>query len=77
VRWLLTTDVEADLETVRKEVEKAGGALQDDQPVPLGDREQALYAEGPDDLHERLANAPAVVRVNPDSDQEYFGDQSL
>ncbi|MEA2420776.1 MAG: hypothetical protein QOE60_2982 [Thermoleophilaceae bacterium] len=72
MRWLLTTPAEVDLETVRREVEKAGGALETDEPVPLGDSEQALYAEGPDDLHERLASTPEVVKVSPHSDPQPY-----
>jgi hypothetical protein len=74
VRWFVTTPADADLEVVRKELEAVGAALESDEPVPLDDQEQALYAVGPEDLHERLADRPTFVRVNPYSEPEPYRD---
>jgi hypothetical protein len=75
VRWFVTTPADADLEVVRDELQAAGAELESDQPIPLEGDEQALYAVGPEDLHERLADKPQFVRVNPHSDPvKYRGD---
>jgi hypothetical protein len=72
MKWLLTTPVDADLESLRTEVEAAGAKLEEVDPVPLDEGEQVLYAEGPDDLHERLANASVPVRAHPNSPMELY-----
>jgi hypothetical protein len=72
MKWLLTTPADADLESLRTEVEAAGAKLEEVAPVPLDGGEQVLYAEGPDDLHERLAKTDVPVRVNPNSPMELY-----
>ena len=72
MKWLLTTPADADLESLRQEVEAAGAKIEDRDPVPLEEKEQVLYAEGPDDLHERLSNTSVPVKVHPDSPMEMF-----
>jgi hypothetical protein len=72
VKWLLTTRADADLDSLRQEVEAAGAKLEDRDPVPLDQEEQVLYAEGPDDLHERLAKTNVPVRVHPSSPMELY-----
>jgi hypothetical protein len=67
VKWLLTTPVDIDLETLRQEVEAAGATLESREPVPLDEQEQVLYAEGPEDLGERLAKSRVPVRANRSS----------
>jgi hypothetical protein len=67
VKWLLTTPVDIDLESLRQEVEAAGATLESREPVPLDQQEQVLYAEGPEDLGERLSNARVPVRANRSS----------
>lgn len=72
MKWLLTIDADVGLEELRREVEAVGGKLESDAPVPLGDNEQVIYAEGPEDLHERLAAAPVSVKVNPNSEMDLY-----
>jgi hypothetical protein len=72
VKWLLTTPAGADIESLRREVEAAGAKLEDRDPIPLDQDEQVLHAEGPDDLHERLAESKVPVRANPNSPMELF-----
>ncbi len=45
-------------------------------PVPLGEDEVVVLAEGPTDLPERLRDTPSVRGIHPDSDFEYFGTES-
>jgi hypothetical protein len=72
VKWLLTTRADADLDSLRQEVEAAGAKLEDRDPVPLDEEEQVLYAEGPDDLHDRLAKTSVPVRVHRSSPMELY-----
>lgn len=73
MKWLLTAPKQLDLETVRREVEAAGGSLNTMDPIPLGDRDQVIYAEGPDDLHRRLDKSPAPIKADPDSELDLYG----
>jgi hypothetical protein len=72
MKWLLTTPAHVDLDTVRREVESVGGKLESDDPVPLGEDEQVLYADGPDDLPERLTATPTPIKANPSSEMDLF-----
>lgn len=72
MKWLLTTPADVDLDSLRQEVEAAGAKLEDRDPVPLDQEEQVLYAEGPDDLHERLAKTSVPVRVHRSSPMELY-----
>lgn len=72
MKWLLTTPVDVDLESLRREVEAAGATLESRDPVPLDQQEQVLYAEGPDDLHERLSKTRLPVRVHRSSPMEPY-----
>jgi hypothetical protein len=72
VKWLLTTPVDVDLESLRQEVEAAGATLESRDPVPLDHQEQVLYAEGPDDLRERLSKTRVPVRVHRSSPIELY-----
>ena len=72
MKWLLTTPADADIESLRGELEAAGGKLEEREPTPLDQDEQVLYAEGPEDLHERLADSKVPVRANPDSPMELY-----
>ena len=67
MKWLLTTPVDIDLESLRRAVEAAGATLESRDPVPLDGDEQVLYADGPDDLGERLSTARLPVRVHRSS----------
>lgn len=72
MKWLLTTDKDVDLAVLRQEVESVGGTLEQKEPVPVGEDEQVLHAEGPEDLHERLAKTPTPVKANPNSRMELY-----
>jgi hypothetical protein len=72
VKWLLTTPVDVDLELLRQEVEAAGAKLERRDPVPLDEGEQVLYADGPDDLHERMSKTSVPVRVNRSSPMQLY-----
>ena len=72
MKWLLTTAADVDLDALREEVEAAGAKLEERDPVPLDEQEQVVYAEGPDDLHERLSKASLPLRVNPSSPMELY-----
>jgi hypothetical protein len=72
VKWLLTTPADADLDSLRQEVEAAGAKLEDRDPVPLDRSEQVVYAEGPEDLGERLAQTDMPVRAHPNSPMELY-----
>jgi hypothetical protein len=72
VKWLLTTPADVDLQSLRQEVEAAGATLEDRDPVPLDQEEQVLYAEGPDDLRERLSKTNVSVRVHRSSPMELY-----
>jgi hypothetical protein len=72
VKWLLTTPADVDFESLRQEVEAAGATLERRDPVPLDDQEQVFYAEGPDDLRERLSKTHTPVRVHRSSPMELY-----
>lgn len=72
MKWLLTTPVDIDLESLRREVEAAGATLESREPVPLDQQEQVIYAEGPDDLRQRLSNSSLSLRVNRSSPMELY-----
>ncbi|HYJ22423.1 MAG TPA: hypothetical protein VEW07_10410 [Solirubrobacterales bacterium] len=72
MKWLLTTPADVDLDGVRAEVEAAGGKLEAQKAVPLGENEQVLYAEGPEDLEARLKAAPIPIQVSPNSELELY-----
>jgi hypothetical protein len=72
VRWLVTVRVGADLDALRRELAAAGGAVEDDEPVPLSGDELAVPASGPPDLPQRLRDSATAVAVYPDSDMELY-----
>lgn len=67
MQWLLTIGQEEDVDRVRDEVESAGGHLQDRAPIPLGEQQVVLYAEGPESLRAALRASPLTVKVSPSS----------
>jgi hypothetical protein len=72
MKWLLTTPADLDLDGVRQQVEAVGGKLEAREPVPLGENEQVLYAEGPEDLHQRLKAGRLPIEASPNSDLELY-----
>lgn len=72
MKWLLTTSNEVEVRAVRREVEAAGGSLESEDPVPLGEKERVLYAQGPDDLPARLASASSLIKISPSSEMDLY-----
>ena len=74
MRWLVTVTVDVDIEVLRREVEDAGGRLEDEGAQPLapaepgGAPELVVPADGPDDLDQRLRDSPTARGVYPDSE---------
>jgi hypothetical protein len=68
----LVTTSTGDLDQLRKDVEACGGVVDAAQPIPLEGNEQVVEVEGPNDLPEKLAKNPAVRKVSPDSDIEFY-----
>ena len=73
MRWLITIPADFDLDALAEAVMAANGALGDEEPIPLGDDELAVYAEGPADLPRVLHNSTSeVVKVSPNSEPEPY-----
>ena len=77
MRWLVTLPEGADLEKVRQELQAAGGFLAEEQVLPVAPasgsgQEVVVFADGPPDFTERLRDAPDVLAVYPDSDQQLY-----
>ena len=72
MKWLLTIPADADLATLQQELESVGAALESEEPVSLGEQEQVVYADGPDDLSERLSATNMPVHVYPNSDLQLY-----
>jgi hypothetical protein len=72
MKWLLTIPADADLDALQHELEAAGATLESEEPVPLDDQDQVLYAEGPEDLSERLSEADMPLHVYPNSELELY-----
>jgi hypothetical protein len=72
-RWLITISRRADLAELRREIAASGGVADSAPPTPLGDDEQVLEADGPDDLPARLGEHPAVMKVSPDTPKHPYG----
>lgn len=70
MKWLLTTPADIDPASLRQAVEAAGATLESRDPIPLEPQEQVFYAEGPEDLHERLSKTSVPVRADPRSRPE-------
>ena len=66
-RWLITTSDNSDLAVLRRAIERHGGTVGEEAPIPLDPGERVVEAEGPDDLPERLGDHPAVRKISPDS----------
>ncbi|MEV0803766.1 MULTISPECIES: hypothetical protein [unclassified Kribbella] len=73
MRWLITVPADFDLDALAAAVTAAAGSLGDEEPIPLGDDELAVYAEGPADLprtlHESISE---VLKVSPNSEPEPY-----
>jgi hypothetical protein len=72
MKWLLTTAANVDVEAVERELEAVGGKLERRDPMPLGEDEQVLYAEGPEDLRHTLTRSKLQIKVSPSSRYELY-----
>jgi hypothetical protein len=72
MKWLLTTATDIDTKAVERELEAVGGKLEGRDPVPLGEDEQVLYAEGPEDLRLALGQSKLRIKVSPSSKYELY-----
>jgi hypothetical protein len=72
MKWLLTVPADADLDTLEQELEAVGATVESQEPVPLHEDERVLYADGPEDLSERLSGTNMPVQVYPSSDLELY-----
>ena len=71
MKWLLTVSVDVDKFTVSGRLAEHGAVVEYD-PIPLGDGEQVLEVDGPDDLPRRLDSQAWVKRVNTNSEQTLY-----
>lgn len=71
MKWLLTVPAGTDRAALAGALAGIGCTLLDLDPVPLGEAEQALYAEGPRDLPALLAGLGLPVRASPSSEYGY------
>ncbi|WP_158754866.1 hypothetical protein [Streptomyces sp. NRRL F-2580] len=65
--------VGTDLGDLAARLSTVGGALLAYDPVPLGDDEMAVEAEGPPDLPTRVAGLGLPIKVNPSSEFDLGG----
>jgi len=73
LRWLITVHADFDRDTLVEALAAADASLRSEDPVPLGEDELALFAEGPVNLSARLSQTTSdVIRINPDSEPEPY-----
>jgi hypothetical protein len=73
MRWLLTVSTDVDLDALTRDLANLDAEMSADDPVPLGQGEQAVGATGPHDLPQRISDAGLpVMKVNPDSDMTLY-----
>ena len=70
--WLLTMPADADVDALQQGLEEVGATLESDEPVSLDGQERVLYADGPEDLSERLSATDMPVDVYPNSDLQLY-----
>ncbi|MFD9030908.1 hypothetical protein ACFVZW_07105 [Streptomyces sp. NPDC059567] len=73
MKWLLTVPIGTDLGDLATWLSTAGGTLLDVEPVPIGDDEMVVQAEGPHDLPTRVAGLGLPIKVNPSSEFDLGG----
>ncbi|MFI1281320.1 hypothetical protein ACH4U5_11280 [Streptomyces sp. NPDC020858] len=73
MKWLLTVPVGTDLGDLAARLSTVGSTLLDFDPVPLGDDEMAVEAEGPHDLPARVVGLGLPIKVNPSSEFDLGG----
>ncbi len=73
MRWLVTVRTSADLDRVRQVIHDRGGECDpENPPVPLGETELMLEAQGPQAVTDALAEDPDVIEVFPDSEMHLY-----
>ncbi|MFV0459114.1 MAG: hypothetical protein ACK5MT_10170 [Actinomycetales bacterium] len=74
MRWLITVPLGTDLDVLAAAVQSARGSIRRDaDPIPLGEGEVVVFAEGPVDLPEHIESGDLpVLEVSPESDPEPY-----
>jgi len=67
MEWLVTFRSGMHSDEIRRVLAESGCAAGEVSPVPLGDSEQVVAAQGPADLPRRLESQDGVVKVYPNS----------
>lgn len=73
MRWLITINLDADLDELGGRLAALG--IQVDSaspPIPLGENEQVIGADGPANADQKLAGDQAIIGVYPDSEYELY-----
>ncbi|MFE5482290.1 hypothetical protein [Streptomyces sp. NPDC056527] len=73
MKWLLTVPIGTALGDLATRLSTVGGTLLDVEPVPIGDDEMVVQAEGPHDLPTRVAGLGLPIKVNPSSEFDLGG----
>ena len=73
MKWLLTVPASTDLGDLAARLSTIGGTLPAADPVPLGDDELVVQAEGPHDLGTRVAGLGLPIEAYPSSEFELGG----
>jgi hypothetical protein len=73
MKWLLTVPAGTDLGHLAARLSTVGATLLDADPVPQGDDELVVQAEGPHDLPTRVAGLGLPIEAYPSSEFDDFG----
>lgn len=65
--WLITFKNSVDTDEIAHVLTEAGCAVDVGSPIPLGETEQVVTAEGPSNLPDRLRDDDRVLKVSPNS----------
>lgn len=73
MKWLITVKRSADLKKLMEAIKAVGGEPESENPpIPLGDVELVLHANGPEDLPAALKHESEVIDVFPDSEMHPY-----
>jgi hypothetical protein len=71
MKWLLTVSDDTDLDALARELLPFGCVLEDVEGVPMGEGDVVVFADGPDDLPDRLQGIETQVKsADPSSEFE-------
>ncbi len=72
MNWILTIEQRTDFIELEEKLSGFGAELNHSaSPIPLGDHEVAVRAQGPRDLGQKLLPDGIVLKVSPDSEMGY------